>query len=103
MTENRSPRTGGGRVRVATFGRVASTARRVVASATDRRFDTVETTVAQLSDRIANVEGALAEALAELRAVRQQVDECLDFLRVDHEIIRDLLEELRPSVKREKR
>jgi hypothetical protein len=45
----------------------------------------------------------LADALAEVRALRQQVDECLDFLRVDHDIVRDLLEVLKPSLGRDER
>lgn len=82
----------------ATVDRAASTARRLVAGATDPRFDTVELTVAQLVERVSEVELTLSAALGELRAVRQQVDECLDFLRVDHEIVRDLLELLKPSL-----
>lgn len=77
--------------------RLASTARRQVAGATDPRFDTVERTVAHLVNQVGEAEDALADALTELRALRQQVEECLDFLRVDHDIVRDLLEELKPS------
>ncbi len=82
---------------------LASSARRLVAGATDPRFDTVEQTVALLAHRVGEAELALADALAELRALRQQVDECLDFLRVDHDIVRDLLEELKPSLGQERR
>lgn len=74
-----------------------------MAGATDPRFDTLERTVAQLMNQVAQAELALADGLAELRALRQQVDECLDFLRVDHDIVRDLLEELKPSLGRERR
>lgn len=103
MKKNPGPEEEGGRIRITTRGRVASVARRVVAGATDRRFDTVETMAAQLSDRVAEVERALADGLSELRALRQQVDECLAFLRVDHDVLRDLLEELTPSLGRETR
>jgi hypothetical protein len=75
----------------------------LVAGATDPRFDTVEQTVALLVHKVGEAELALADALAELRAMRQQVDECLEFLRVDHDIIRDLLEELKPSLGHERR
>jgi hypothetical protein len=81
----------------------ASSARRLVAGATDPRFDTVEQTIALLVHKVGDAELALADALAELRAVRQQVDECLEFLRVDHDIVRDLLEELKPSLGHERR
>jgi hypothetical protein len=86
-----------------TLRRLASTARRLVAGATDPRFDTLERTVAQLMNQVAEAELALADGLTELRALRQQVDECLDFVRIDHDIVRDLLEELKPSLGREDR
>jgi len=38
----------------------------------------------------------VAGAGAEVAALRQQLDEALAFLRVQHDIARDLLEELRP-------
>ena len=34
----------------------------------------------------------------EVRALRQQVDECLDFIRIQHAVIRDVLEELQPPL-----
>ncbi len=74
-----------------------------MAGATDPRFDTLERTVAQLTHQVAEAELALADGLTELRALRQQVDECLDFVRVNHDIVRDLLEELKPSSGREGR
>ncbi|HEX4163773.1 MAG TPA: hypothetical protein VHZ05_14840 [Acidimicrobiales bacterium] len=98
MTGDPHPETVGRRVRGATLGGAASTARRLVAGATDPRFDTVERAMTQLTDRVEKSERILADALAEVRALRQQVDECLDFLRVDHDIVRDLLEVLRPSL-----
>lgn len=102
MTDDPDSRTLRRRVKDATLGSAASTARRVVAGATDPRFDTVERTVAELFDRVGKAEVMLADALAEARALRQQVDECLEFLRVDHEIVRDLLEVLKPSLGRER-
>ncbi|HEY6474563.1 MAG TPA: hypothetical protein VIY26_16830 [Acidimicrobiales bacterium] len=74
-----------------------------MAGATDPRFDRLERTVAQLMNQVAEADLALAEGLTELRALRQQVEECLDFVRLDHDIVRDLLEELKPSLGREGR
>jgi hypothetical protein len=45
---------------------------------------------------VASLEGQLTRRVDEVRALRQQVDELLAFARLQHDIVRDLLEELRP-------
>jgi hypothetical protein len=71
-------------------------ARRVVAGATDPRFDAVEAELARILNRLASVEEFVARNEIELLALRQQAEEALAYLRVQHDIVRDLLEELRP-------
>ena len=71
-------------------------ARRVVAGATDPRFDAVEAELARILHRLAAVDELVARNETELLALRQQAEEALAYLRVQHDIVRDLLEELRP-------
>ena len=70
--------------------------RRVVAGANDSRFDAVEAGLARLVTQLDAVERRLVHNELEVAAVRQRLDEALDFLRLQHDIVRDLLEELRP-------
>jgi hypothetical protein len=79
---------------------LAVPARRLVSGATDRRFDALETGLSQILTRIAEMEQLMVRAEAEAAALRQQADETLAFLRVQHDITRDLLEELRPVLDR---
>ncbi len=76
--------------------RAGDRARAVVAGAVDPRFDAVQDELGQLTHRLTTVEHMLVHNELEVAALRQQVDECLDFLRLQHAIVRDLLEELRP-------
>jgi hypothetical protein len=71
-------------------------ARRVVASATDPRFDVVEAELGRILSRLDALDQLAARNEGELLALRQQADETLAYLRVQHDIVRDLLEELRP-------
>ena len=73
-------------------------ARRLVAGATDPRFDTVEAQLGRVLARIDGLEHLVAQTGTEVAALRQQVDEALAFLRLQHEVVRDLLEELRPTL-----
>jgi hypothetical protein len=78
--------------------RVGSRARAVVSGAVDRRFDAVEAELGQLTHRMAVVEKMLVRSELEIEALRQQVDECLDFLRIQHEVIREVLDEVKPPL-----
>jgi hypothetical protein len=75
---------------------IAEGPRRVVAGATDRRFDAVEAELGRLTARISEMEHLLDRGQSAVDDLRLQVDECLAFLRVQHDIVRDVLEELRP-------
>ena len=75
---------------------LSTPARRLVAGATDRRFDAVEAELGRILARLEGLDHVVAGAGAEVAALRQQLDEALAFLRVQHDIVRDLLEELRP-------
>jgi FkbM family methyltransferase len=85
----------GGRARILRR-RAGDRARAVVGGAVDPRFDAVQEELGQLTHRLTTVEHMLVHNELEVAALRQQVDECLDFLRLQHTIVRDLLEELRP-------
>ena len=76
--------------------RVGDRARAIVAGAVDPRFDAVEQELGQLTHRLTTVEHMLVHNELEVAALRQQLDECLDYLRLQHTIARDLLDELRP-------
>jgi len=75
---------------------LSTPARRLVAGATDRRFDAVEAELGRILARLEGLDHVVAGAGAEVAVLRQQLDEALAFLRVQHDIVRDLLEELRP-------
>ena len=77
-------------------------ARAIVAGAVDPRFDAVQEEVGRLTDRLKAVEHMLVHNGLEVAALRQQVDECVDYLRLQHTIVRDLLEELRPLLGQQK-
>ncbi len=79
---------------------VATPARRLVAGATDRRFDAVEAELGRILARLDGLEQLVTHTGTEVAALRQQVDEALAFLRLQHDIVRDLLEELRPTLDR---
>ncbi len=70
--------------------------RGLVAGATDRRFDAVEQELARILSRLVEVDERMTRTETELAALRQQADESVAYLRVQHGILRDLLEELRP-------
>ena len=63
---------------------------------TDRRFDAVEAELGRILTRLDGLEQVVRRSETEIAALRQQADEALDFLRVQHDIVRDVLEELRP-------
>lgn len=67
-----------------------------MAGATDRRFDAVEAELGRILTRLDGLEQVVRRSETEIAALRQQADEALDFLRVQHDIVRDVLEELRP-------
>jgi hypothetical protein len=77
---------------------LSTPARRLVAGATDRRFDTVEAELGRVLARIDGLEQHVTQTGTEVAALRQQVDEALAFLRLQHEVVRDLLEELHPTL-----
>jgi hypothetical protein len=82
---------------------VAAPARRLVAGATDRRFDAVEGELSRILSRLDGLEQLATRTETEVAALRQQADEALAFLRVQHDIVRDLLEELRPLLESRRR
>lgn len=79
--------------------------RRLVEAAVVQRFDEVvhrldiqvellaewRGLVTDLTRRIVAVQAGLGESRLEIDALRQQLEECLDFLRVQHEVGRDAL------------
>ena len=71
-------------------------ARSIVAGAVHPRFDAIGQEFVQLNHRLTAAENLLARNEAEVAALRQQVDECLDFLRIQHAIVRDAFEVARP-------
>jgi hypothetical protein len=75
---------------------VADPARRLVAGATDRRFDAVEAELVRVLARLEGLEQLVTQTGAEVATLHQQLDEALAFLRIQHDVVRDLLEELRP-------
>jgi len=89
MVENRRP---------SLRSALTTPAQRLVAGATDRRFDTIEAELGRVLARIDGLEHLVTRTGDEVAALRQQVDEALAFLRLQHEIVRDLLEELRPTL-----
>jgi hypothetical protein len=86
-------------------------ARRMIKAAVDLRFDdlvnrqvalmthlqdltTRAASMAEdLTNRMVALEAAMARNELEVAALRQQIDESLDFLRIQHEVNRDTLEE----------
>ena len=77
---------------------LSAPARRLVAGATDRRFDAVEAELGRVLARIGGLEQHVTQTGIEVAALRQQVDEALAFLRLQHEVVRDLLEKLHPTL-----
>jgi hypothetical protein len=75
---------------------LSAPARRLVAGATDRRFDAVEAELGRILARLDALDQLATRNEAELLALRQQADETLAYLSVQQDIVRDLLEELRP-------
>ena len=75
--------------------------RRLVAGATDRRFDAVEQELARVLVRIAEADRAVTRTETEIAVLREQAEETVAYLRVQHGILRDLLEELRPVLGRQ--
>jgi hypothetical protein len=75
---------------------LSAPARRLVAGATDRRFDAVEAELGRILARLDALDQLVTRNEAELLALRQQADETLAYLSVQHDIVRDLLEDLRP-------
>jgi hypothetical protein len=78
---------------------LSAPARRLVAGATDRRFDAVEAELGRILARLDALDQLATRNEAELLALRQQADETLAYLSVQHDIVRDLLEELRPVIR----
>jgi hypothetical protein len=81
--------------------RVGSKARAIVSGVVSPRFDAVEVELGQVGQRLAAVEETLARSEIEIAALRQQVDECLDFLRIQHAIVRDAFEVAKPLLGRQ--
>ena len=79
---------------------LSAPARRVVAGATDRRFDAVEAQLGRMLARLEALDQVVTRNESELLALRQQADETLAYFRVQHDIVRDLLEEFRPTLSR---
>jgi hypothetical protein len=75
---------------------LAVPARQVVAGATGPRFDAVEAELGRILSRLDALHQLVMRNESELLALRQQADETLAYLRVQHDIVRDVLEELRP-------
>ena len=75
---------------------LAVPARQVVAGATDPRFDAVEAELGRILSRLDALHQLVTQNESEVLALRQQADETLAYLRVQHDIVRDVLEELRP-------
>ena len=79
---------------------VAEHAGRLVAGATDRRFDATDAALGDIVSRLAAMEDLVRQMEIEIGVVRQQADEALGFLRIQHDVVRDLLEEVRPTLAR---
>ena len=76
--------------------RVGTRARSIVSGAVAPRFDAIAIELGQLAHRMSVIEQMLVRNELENAAMRQQVDECLDYLRIQHTIVRDVLEEVKP-------
>ena len=70
--------------------------RSLVSSAVAPRFDAMAIELDQLAHRMSVIEQMLVRSELEYAAMRQQLDECLDYLRIQHAIVRDVLEEVKP-------
>ena len=56
----------------------------------------MEAELGQMTHRMAIIEQMLVRGEQEIEALRQQVEECLDFLRIQHTVVREVLEEVKP-------
>ena len=65
---------------------LAAQARRLVAGATDRRFDAVEAELGRILTHLDGLEQVVVRSETEILALRQEADEALAFLRVQHDI-----------------
>jgi hypothetical protein len=73
-----------------------SALRRLASAATGARLDGVEAALGEVRQHLLNLEFVLAKNALEVEALRQQVDECRDFLEVQHDVLRDVLRRLDP-------
>lgn len=89
--------------RVSLRASLVAQARRLVAGATDRRFDAVEAELGRILTRLDGLEQVAIRSETEIMALRQQADEALAFLQVQHDMMRDVFEELRPLLERRRR
>jgi FkbM family methyltransferase len=74
--------------------RVGTRARAIVSGAVGPRFDAVDAELERSAHRMSVIEQMLVHQELEIAALRQQVDECLDFLRLQQSITRELVEQL---------
>lgn len=65
--------------------------RRLATAALGARLDGVEAALRDLQQKQLALELVLAKNALEVEALRQQVDECRDFLEVQHDAVRDAL------------
>ena len=79
---------------------LAGHASRLVAGATDRRFDATDAALGDIVSRLVAMEELVRKMEIDIAVARQQADEALAFLRIQHDVVRDLLEELRPTLAR---
>ncbi len=63
----------------------------------------MEGELSRILSRLDGLEQLATRTETEVAALRQQADEALAFLRVQHDIVRDLLEELRPLLESRRR
>ncbi len=56
------------------------------------RLDGIEAGIGDLQQRLTHLERMLVGNAIEVEALRQQVDECRDFLEVQHDAVRDALQ-----------
>jgi hypothetical protein len=65
---------------------------RVLRAAVTSALEPIDGHLRQLNERLSALEGLAIRIEAEEQALRQQVDEALDFLRVQHFAVREALE-----------
>jgi FkbM family methyltransferase len=75
--------------------RIGSKAREIVSGAIGTRFDALESQLDQLTRQASIIEQMLVRNELEVAALRQLVDECLDYMQIQHALLHDALNQMR--------